>query len=93
MKIAVDAMGGDNAPEVVVQGALEAVSKFGIHVILVGHEALLEGLVGAPTADSRISIHHCEDVVAMDESPLKALRKKKDSSIRVAFALDRKSVV
>ncbi len=87
MKIAVDAMGGDNAPEVVVQGALEAVSKFGIQVILVGHETFLKGLIGTPTTDSRISIHHCEDVVTMDESPLKALRKKKDSSIRVAFAL------
>jgi len=87
MKIAVDAMGGDNAPEVVVQGALEAVSRFGIHVILVGREASLKGLIGAHTADSHISIHHCEEVVDMDESPLKALRKKKDSSIRVAFAL------
>ncbi len=87
MKIAVDAMGGDNAPEVVVQGALEAASKFGIHVILVGHEASLKGLMGTRMADSRISIHHCEDVVAMGESPLKALRNKKDSSIRVAFAL------
>ena len=87
MKIAVDAMGGDDAPEVVVQGALEAASKFGIHVILVGHEEKLKGLVGNPTADNLVSIHHCEDAVAMDESPLKALRKKKDSSIRVAFGL------
>jgi len=87
MKIAVDAMGGDDAPEVVVQGALEAASKFGIHVILVGHEAILSGLVGTRAADNLVSIHHCEDVVAMDESPLKALRKKKDSSIRVAFGL------
>jgi len=87
MKIAVDAMGGDDAPEVVVQGALEAASKFGIHVILVGHEEKLKGLVGNPTADNLVSIHHCEDAVATDESPLKALRKKKDSSIRVAFGL------
>ncbi len=87
MKIAVDAMGGDEAPEVVVQGALEAASKFGIHTILVGHEALLKELIDTRKADSRISIHHCEDVVGMDESPLKALRKKKDSSIGVAFGL------
>jgi len=90
MKIAVDAMGGDNAPEVVVQGALEAASKFGIHVILVGHEASLTGLVGTRAADNLVSIHHCEDVVGMEESPLKALRKKKDSSIRVAFSLTKK---
>ena len=87
MKIAVDAMGGDEAPEVVVQGALEAASEFGIHSILVGHETLLKKLIDARKADSRISIHHCEEVVGMDESPLKALRKKKDSSIGVAFGL------
>ena len=87
MKIAVDAMGGDDAPEVVVRGSLEAASKFGIHVILVGHEAVLTKLLGAHAASDRISIHHCEDAVAMGESPLKALRKKKDSSIRVAFRL------
>ena len=87
MKIAVDAMGGDDAPEVVVQGALEAASKFGIHVILVGHETVLTGLLDAHAANGHVSIHHCEDVVGMGESPLKALRKKKDSSIRVAFGL------
>jgi len=92
MKIAVDAMGGDKAPEVVVQGALEAASKFGIHVILVGREALLKDLVGAGKADGLVSIHHCEEAVGMDESPLKALRKKKDSSIGVAFDLAKKGL-
>ncbi len=87
MKIAVDAMGGDEAPEVVVQGALEAVSKFGTNVILVGHEARLKPLINSRQSDSHISIHHCEEVVGMEESPLKALRKKKDSSIGVAFGL------
>jgi len=87
MKIAVDAMGGDEAPEVVVQGALEAASKFGIHVILVGHEERLKLLIDTRKANSLISIHHCEEVVGMEESPLKALRKKKDSSIGVAFGL------
>ncbi|MCF8128438.1 MAG: phosphate acyltransferase PlsX [Deltaproteobacteria bacterium] len=87
MKIAVDAMGGDEAPEVVVQGALEAASKFGIHVILVGHEAQLNPLIDPRRANNLISIHHCEEVVGMEESPLKALRNKKDSSIGVAFGL------
>jgi glycerol-3-phosphate acyltransferase PlsX len=54
MKIAVDAMGGDKAPEVVVQGALEAASKFGIHVILVGHEALLKELIGTHKANGHV---------------------------------------
>jgi len=90
MKIAVDAMGGDDAPEVVVQGALEAASRFGIHVILVGHEAVLTDLVGSGAADNLVSVHHCEEAVTMNESPLKALRKKKDSSIGVAFSLVKK---
>ena len=87
MRIAVDAMGGDKAPEVVVQGALEAASKFDVHVILVGHEASLTGLLGDHKVGGNISIHHCEEMVGMEESPLKALRKKKDTSIGVAFRL------
>jgi phosphate acyltransferase len=87
MNVAVDAMGGDHAPELVVQGALDAVAELGIHIILVGHEKrVAEALNGHPV-DSHISFHHCEDVVRMEESPLKALRKKKDASIRVAFEL------
>jgi phosphate acyltransferase len=87
MNVAVDAMGGDHAPELVVQGAVDAVSELGINIILVGHKKrMMEALNGHP-ADKHISFHHCEDVVGMEESPLKALRKKKDASIRVAFDL------
>ncbi len=92
MKIAVDAMGGDKAPEVVVQGALEAASKFGIQVILVGHEESLNPLMDTHKADGRVSIHHCEEVVGMEESPMKALRKKKDTSIGAAFHLLKKGI-
>jgi glycerol-3-phosphate acyltransferase PlsX len=87
MKIAVDAMGGDNAPEVVVQGAVQAASELGIHVILVGDKELIAGALGSQASSDHISVHHCEEVVQMDESPLKAVRKKKDASIRVAFDL------
>jgi glycerol-3-phosphate acyltransferase PlsX len=87
MNVAVDAMGGDYAPELVVQGAVDAVAELGINIILVGHEKrVAEALNGHPTG-GRISFHHCEEVVRMEESPLKALRKKKDASIRVAFDL------
>jgi len=87
MNVAVDAMGGDYAPELVVQGAVDAVTELGINIILVGHEKrVVEALNGHPT-DSHISFHHCEEVVGMEESPLKALRKKRDASIRVAFDL------
>ena len=77
MNVAVDAMGGDHAPEMVVQGAVEAVSELGIDITLVGHEKKIAKALDTRPAHGHISFHHCEDVVEMDESPLKALREKK----------------
>jgi glycerol-3-phosphate acyltransferase PlsX len=87
MNVAVDAMGGDNAPEVVVEGAVEAVSELGIPVTLVGHREVLGKILDVHKPSDLLSVHHCEDMVHMDETPLKAVRKKKDASIRVAFDL------
>ena len=87
MNVAVDAMGGDNAPEVVVQGAVEANSKWGIGVILVGDEIQLRVELEKLGAVEKISIQRAENVVEMGEPPLKAIRKKKNSSIRVSFDL------
>ena len=87
MKVAVDAMGGDHSPAVVVQGAVEAAAELGIKITLVGNRKLItEALASRSFADS-IEVCHCEEVVWMDESPFKAIRKKKESSIRVAFDL------
>jgi len=90
MKIAVDAMGGDNAPEMVVQGAVEAASELGIDVILVGNKNIIFEKFGSRFPTDQISIHHCEEVVRMDEAPLKGVRRKKSASIRVAFGLVKK---
>ena len=87
MNIAVDAMGGDNAPEVVVQGAIGVANEPGIRVTLVGDEEVLRDLLSFYPPSDHISVYHCQDVVEMDESPLKAVRQKSDSSIRVAFDL------
>ncbi len=87
MNVAVDAMGGDHAPEWVVQGALEAAAELDIHITLVGHEKRVEKALNHRHTGRRISLHHCEEVVGMGESPLKALRKKKDASILIAFEL------
>jgi len=88
LNIAVDAMGGDHAPGAIVQGALRAFSDVGVNVTLVGDEGLIwkELNKGGKTGNG-IHIHHCSQIVAMDESPLKVLRQKKDSSIMVAFDL------
>ena len=93
MKIAVDTMGGDNAPEVVVQGALQAASEWGMDIILVGDREAILNELGRSLDTSHIEVHHCAEVVLMDEPPLKALRQKRDSSIRVAFELAKKGEV
>lgn len=88
MRVAVDAMGGDHGPAVVVEGAVQAAREHGIEVVLVGQETVLSGLVNQYRADSLpISIRHASQVVEMDESPADSLRRKKDSTIKVAFEL------
>lgn len=79
--IAVDAMGGDNAPHEVVEGALIAQGD-GIDVVLVGDETTLKSLVGDRNSD--ISIRHAGQVIDMDDDPSHAIREKKDASIVVA---------
>jgi len=88
MKVAVDAMGGDNAPAVEVEGAVAAAREFGIAITLVGDA----GRVGQELAKHNcngldITVKHASEVVGMHDSPSDAVRKKKDSSIRVAFDL------
>jgi glycerol-3-phosphate acyltransferase PlsX len=88
MKIALDAMGGDYAPEVTVAGAIEAVSEYDVEVILVGdRDRIIEVLNTKKYPSNRISIHHASEVAGMDESPVSVLRKKKDSSVRRAVEL------
>ncbi len=88
MKVALDAMGGDFAPEMTIAGAVEAVNEYDIEVILVGdRQQLTDSLSGKRHPSHKISIVHTSEVVAMNESPAVALRKKKNSSIRVAIEL------
>jgi glycerol-3-phosphate acyltransferase PlsX len=90
MKIAVDAMGGDIGPPVTVEGAVEAVRVHGLEVILVGDKAAVERELGRHRAgDLAITVRHASQVVEMGESPSHALRRKRDSSLRVAAELVR----
>ncbi len=90
LPVALDAMGGDHAPSVVVEGAVEAAQAFRQPVLLVGDrtriEAELARLAVAP-GSLPITVRHASEVVAMDEHPSSILRRKKDSSIRVCFDL------
>ena len=86
--VAVDAMGGDHAPGPEVAGAVMAAREWHIPVVLVGQQ----DRIAAELASHRwegldLTIHHASDVVGMHDSASDAVRKKKDSSIRVAFDL------
>ncbi len=87
--IAVDAMGGDNAPGPEVAGAVAAVRGSAVEVVLVGDESRIQlelDRIGARN-QSRVSVQHASEVVGMDDNPSQAFRKKRDSSMRVAFDL------
>lgn len=88
--IALDAMGGDHGPKVVVPSAMRVLKDHpDLKLILVGKQEELEPLLreqGKSLAD-RWEIHHASEVIAMDESPSTAMRTKKDSSMRVAINL------
>lgn len=86
--VAVDAMGGDNAPAVEVEGAVAAARQWGLPIILVGDTVRIESeLKKHRTEGLDIGIRHASEVVGMHDSASDAIRKKKDSSIRVAFGL------
>ncbi len=94
--IALDAMGGDHGPRVTVGAAKLALAELpGVELVLVGDRQHLaeqlekNGLAG----DKRIRIHHASEVVGMDDPPVFALKKKKDSSMRVAINLVKEGAV
>src|SRR6202161_4633983 len=90
--IALDAMGGDHAPRVEVEGAILAARELGVHVILVGREAAVrEELARHKAGDLPIDVVNATDVITMEDSPAHAFRRKKESSLHVAARLVRDS--
>lgn len=91
MKIAVDAMGGDFAPAAVVAGAMEAVRRLkGIErLILVGNEQTIKDEFKTLRSEipDKIEIYHAAEIIGMEEAPVQAVRRKKDSSINRAIDL------
>ena len=86
-RIALDAMGGDNAPGEIVKGAVDALNKRrDIKIFLVGQEDIIQKELDKYTYEkSQIEIVHAQEVIEMAEPPVIAIRKKKDSSIVVAL--------
>ncbi|MBJ6363339.1 phosphate acyltransferase PlsX [Paenibacillus sp. GCM10012307] len=89
MRIAIDAMGGDNAPSALVAGALKAAQDWtDTHIVLVGDTAVIEPLL-AGGKPANLEIRHAAEKIEADEEPVKAIRRKKDSSMVVAGRLVR----
>lgn len=86
MKLAVDAMGGDNAPTEIIKGAILAAENFPGEIILVGDENKIREVLKNERAPDNlnISVRHAGEVIEMGEHPADAVRNKKDSSIVVA---------
>src|SRR5579871_93552 len=89
MRIALDAMGGDDAPGPIVAGAVKAVAADPeLHVLLVGDRAQIEPCFPPGTfPNDRLEIFHCTQVITMEETPVLALRKKPDNSISRCWQL------
>lgn len=88
--IALDAMGGDNAPRTEVEGAVYAARDLGVKVLLVGKQDELKAeLAKHPHRGLPIEVVHASEVIAMTDSPTQAVRKKRDSSVHVAAKLVR----
>lgn len=82
MRLAIDAMGGDNAPKEIVLGAMKAVENFkDIHILLVGDEKKIREHL---TTEDRIEILHTEEVILGTDEPVRAVRRKKTASMVLA---------
>ncbi|MBP3038311.1 phosphate acyltransferase PlsX [Bacillaceae bacterium Marseille-Q3522] len=85
MRIAIDAMGGDNAPKEIVLGAAEAVQKYpDLQITLVGDKAKINGYIGN---SARIDILHTEEVILGTDDPVRSVRRKKTASMVLAAKL------
>lgn len=90
IKIAVDSMGSDNSPISEVEGSVQAAKDYGVSVILVGKEPVLTPILREAGGNGLpIEIRNATQVITMEEPPAVALRRKKDSSMRIAAELVR----
>ncbi|MEI7541864.1 MAG: phosphate acyltransferase PlsX [bacterium] len=91
MRIVIDAMGGDNAPGVEIDGAIEAVKEFkDITVVLVGKKDVIDGILKNKASEElrkRIEVVNADEVVSMSDHPAEAFKQKKNSSLYVSAML------
>ena len=93
MKIILDAMGGDNAPDANIQGALNAVNKVKAEIVLVGKEEIIRSKIKEfagkemEEVSNRLSIRNATETIEMCDTPTLAIKRKKDSSMVVGFKM------
>ena len=93
MRILVDAMGGDNAPDAVIKGVASAINEIKAEIVLIGKEEIIEEkskeILGKSIKEvsDRISIRNASETIEMEDIPTKAIKNKKDSSMVVGFKL------
>lgn len=91
MKIVVDAMGGDYAPENIIAGVIDAIKEFNVNIVLIGQQERIEAeLKKYSYPKDMIEIVHAPEVVAMDDHAAVAIRQKKNSSITLGVGLLKK---
>ncbi|HEX2172979.1 MAG TPA: phosphate--acyl-ACP acyltransferase, partial [Dehalococcoidia bacterium] len=86
-KVAVDAMGGDQAPASIVRGAIAAAREFGIDVVLVGQPQVIRECLQA--CHATLPIVAATEVIGMDDQPAQAIKSRRDSSLVVGLRLVR----
>ena len=84
MKIIIDAMGGDHAPQATVEGAVLAAEKYGCNIALVGKQEEIDPILAARCPD-KITVRHASEVITMEDKYSTAFRQKKDSSMTVSL--------
>ena len=94
MKILLDAMGGDNAPDAVIKGAVKAVSEIKSEIVLIGNEEIINAKIKEffdkdkiSDINERLSIKHATEQIEMEDTPTVAIKQKKDSSMVVGFRM------
>ena len=94
MKIILDAMGGDNAPDATIKGAVKAIKEIDSEIILVGNEEIINkkvkefyGKDKIEEISDRLKIHNTTETIEMEDIPTQAIKHKKDSSMVVGFNL------
>lgn len=86
--VAIDAMGGDNAPFEIVKGVVEAVKLYPVKVLLVGKEDIVNKELSSYSYEKEsIDVINADEVIGTDEAPTEAIRKKKNSSMMVGLTL------